>query len=196
MKKSIFLVIAFVVAAFSAHAQTSAGNMMVGGTLGFSSVSREGGSANDASSFTLSPSFGYFVSDNLAIGTSLTLASSRTGTGANKTINSSFGLGPFARYYKFTGNESFAIFGQAGLSFASGKTDPAFGNVTKNNSITFSLFPGAAYFFNEHWAMELAITGLLISSSDPNTSNNDDKVTRVDFSLHSFSPTLGLRYHF
>lgn len=187
---------AFLFTTIFVHAQTSSGNMMVGGSIGFSSVAREGGSVNDASSFTFAPSFGYFISDNLAIGTSLTFSSNRTGTGSAKTVSSSFGVGPFARYYKFTGNENFAIFGQAGLSFASGKTDPAFGNVTKNNSITFSLFPGAAYFFNEHWAMELAITGFVISSSDPNTTNNDDKVTRVDFSLHSFSPSLGLRYHF
>lgn len=196
MKKFFTSVTAFVFVTVLAHAQTSSGNMMIGGSVGFSSVAREGGSVNDASSFTFSPSFGYFISDNLAIGTSLTVSSSRTGTGSAKTVNSSFGLGPFARYYKFTGNENFAIFGQAGLSFASGKTDPAFGNVTKNNSITFSLFPGAAYFFNEHWAMELAITGFVISSTDPNTDNNNDKVTRVDFSLHSFSPNLGLRYHF
>jgi opacity protein-like surface antigen len=196
MNKSFILVTAFVFATIFVQAQTSSGNMMIGGSIAFTSVAREGGSVNDASSFTFAPSFGYFVSDNLAIGTSLTLASSRTGTGSAKTVESSFGVGPFARYYKFTGNERFAIFGQAGLSFASGKTDPAFGNVTKNNSITFSLFPGAAYFFNEHWAMELAITGFVISSADPNTSNNDDKVTRVDFSLHSFSPSLGLRYHF
>jgi len=196
MNKISIVVFALVVFTTCVHAQTSSGNMMLGGSLDFSSVSRESGNANDVSSITFSPSFGYFVSDKLAVGTSLTLSSTRSGTGAGKTINTSFGLGPFARYYMFTSNENFAFFGQAGLSFASGKTDPAAGGVTKNSSISFSVFPGAAYFFNEHWALELSITGFAISSVDPNTANANDKITRVDFDIYSFSPALGVRYHF
>lgn len=196
MNKSLISVIALVIAATCAHAQTSSGNMMVGATIGFGSVSREGGSLNDNSWFTFTPSFGYFVSDKLAVGTSVTLSSSRTGTGSAKTTTSTLGFGPFARYYLFTSNDNFAFFGQAGLSFASGKTDPAFGGVTKSSSISFSLFPGAAYFFNEHWAMELTITGFGVSSYDPDTSRENDKTTSVDFSINSFSPNLGLRYHF
>jgi hypothetical protein len=196
MNKSFILLFAFIMVTTWAKAQTSAGSMMVGGAIEFSSVSREGGSANDGSSFTFSPSFGYFISDNLAVGTSLTLGSERTGTGDAKTVTSSFGVGPFVRYYKFTSNESLAIFGQAGLSIGSGKTDPAFGGVSRTSFVSFSVFPGAAYFFNEHWAAELSITGFMISSTDPNKSNNDDKITRVEFGLSSLSPSIGFRYHF
>lgn len=196
MNKSFILVFALVIATTIVDAQTSSGNMMVGGSINFSSSSREGGSLKDYSDFSFSPSFGYFISDNLAIGTSLTIATSRIGTGSAKSTSNSFGLGPFARYYKFTSHESLAFFGQAGLSFLSGKTDPAFGNVTNNNAISFSIFPGAAYFLNEHWAMELSITGFRVESSDPDTDRPNDKTTTVDFSIHSLSPALGLRYHF
>jgi len=196
MNKSFILLFALVIVSNWVKAQTSAGSMMVGGGIEFRSVSREGGSLNDGSSFTFSPSFGYFITDNLAVGTSLTLGSERTGTGDAKTVTTSFGVGPFVRYYKFTSNESLAIFGQAGISIGSGKTDPAFGGVSRNNFLAFSVFPGAAYFFNEHWAAELSITGFLISTTDPNTSNNDDKTTRVEFGLSSLSPSLGFRYHF
>lgn len=196
MNKFFILLCAALVTTIFANAQTSSGNMMVGGTLEFSSTSRQGGSFNDGTSITFSPSFGYFIQDNLVVGSSLTLSSSRIGTGADKTINSSFGLGPFARYYKFTSNENFAFFGQAGLSFAFEKTDPSAGGVTKSNSITFSVAPGAAYFFNQHWAIELAITGFVFRSSDPDTSNNNDKVNTVELGLSSFSPTFGFRYHF
>ena len=170
--------------------------MMLGGAIDFSSVSRQSGNASDVSSFTFSPSFGYFVSDNLAVGASLSLGSTRTGTGPGKEVTTAFSFGPFARYYLFTSNEQFAFFGQAGLNFGTQKTDPAFGGVTKGNSLSFAVAPGAAFFFNEHWALELAITGFVISSSDPNTSNDNDKVTRVDFDIRSFSPSLGVRYHF
>ena len=115
MNKSLILVFALAVATTLVQAQTSAGNMMVGGTIDFTSFSREGGSLNDMSSFTFSPSFGYFISDNLAVGSSLTLSSSRQGTGSAKTVTTGFGIGPFARYYKFTSNDRFAIFGEAGL---------------------------------------------------------------------------------
>ena len=196
MNKSFSLVLAFVIVTGFAKAQTASGNMMAGGAVQFTSYAREGGSANDYSAFSFSPSFGYFVSDNLAVGTSLSLGTSRQGTGSAKTTSTSFGLGPFVRYYKFTSSENFAIFGQAGLSFSSGKTDPPVGAITKSSSIAFSVFPGAAYFFNSHWAMELAITGFVVSSTDPDTDNNDDKITTVNFSLHSFSPSLGVRYHF
>jgi outer membrane protein len=196
MNKSLILVFAFFTVTTSIMAQTSSGNMMLGGGVTFNSVSYENGSANDGSSVTFSPGFGYFISDNLAIGTTFTLSSSRNGTGANKNVNSSFGLGPFARYYLFTSNESFAFFGQAQITFASGKNDPAFGNVSKSNSIALSIFPGAAYFFNEHWAIELAITGFIFSSTDPNTSNDNDKYSGVHLGLNSLTPNLGIRYHF
>jgi outer membrane protein len=196
MNKSHILLFVFVIVSAWAHAQTSAGSMMVGGSIAFSSSSRQGGSANDDSGFVFAPSFGYFVSDNFAVGTSLWLGSSRSGTGAAKTTSSSFGLGPFARYYLFTSNEQFGFFGQAALSFQTGRTDPAFGNITKTQTISFALQPGAAYFLNEHWAIELFLAGFSISSEDPNTDNADDKISRVNFSLSSFSPTLGFRYHF
>ena len=196
MNKSLILLCAFAAVTTWGYAQTSAGSMMVGGTIEFSSQSREGGSANDGSSFGFSPSFGYFISDNLAVGASLFLGSSRSGTANVKTTSNYFGLGPFARYYLFTSNEQFGFFGQASLNFQTGRTDPPFGEVNNTRHISFALQPGAAYFLNEHWAIELMITGFVVSSTDPDTDNNDDKVTNVNFGLSSFSPALGFRYHF
>ena len=196
MNKSFFFVFVFLITTTCVYSQTSSGNMMVGGGIDFSSVSRQSGNANDVNSFSFSPSFGYFVSDNLAVGASLSLGSTRTGTGANKEVTTAFSFGPFVRYYLFTSNEQFAFFGQAGLNFGTQKTDPAFGGVSKGNFLSFAVSPGAAFFFNEHWALELAITGFAISSTDPNTSNDNDKVTRVNFDISSLSPQLGFRYHF
>lgn len=196
MNKTITFIVSLMIAATTALAQTSSGNMMIGGSLDFASDSRQSGSANDVNSITFSPSFGYFFRENFAVGTSLTLGSTRIGTGSAKTVTSTFAVGPFVRYYIFTANDRFAFFGQAGLTFGSGRTDPPAGAVTKNTFISFSVAPGAAYFFTDHWAMELSILGLAISSSDPDTANDNDKVTRVDFDIRSFSPSLGLRYHF
>ena len=197
MSKSFIVLCALVLATTCANAQTSSGSMMLGGGLDFTSLSYQSGNANDQNSVTFSPDFGYFISDNFAVGATLALGSTRRGTGANKTVESSFGLGPFARYYLFTSNDRFAFFGQAQLVFSTNKTDPPAGNVVKGNEISFALSPGAAFFFNEHWALEFSIRGFALRSGDPNTSNNNDKYTITELGLNSFSlNSLGFRYHF
>lgn len=195
MKKYIFF-FAFLSAAGLVHAQTSQGNMMLGGGLNFASTSYQSGNANDRSGVAFTPSFGYFISDDFALGAELAFASSRTGTGNAKTIENSFAFGPFARYYLFTSNEQFGFFGQAQLAFGTGKRDPAVGNVSKSNAISFAVSPGAAFFFNEHWAVEFYMDLFAISSTDPNTNNDNDKYTDVRFGFNSINPTIGFRYHF
>jgi outer membrane protein len=195
MNKFFMTVCAAVLLTSYAQAQTSSGSMMVGGSLNYTSGSSQSGSYN-YNDLVFSPHFGYFVADNFVVGTSLTIETGRNGTGSNKTVNSGFGFGPFARYYKFTSNDKFAFFGEAGIDFVSAKTDPPTGAVRKSNSFRFSISPGAAYFINQHWAFELSILGLAIQSTDPNTSNDNDKENSVQFGLSSFSPSLGFHYHF
>jgi hypothetical protein len=196
MNKSIIALFLLALGATAAQAQTSSGSMMVGGGFEFTSVSYQAGSANDENRVSFTPSFGYFVSDNFAVGASLTLGSEREGTGAGKTVRSSFGLGPFARYYIFTSNEKFGFFGQAQLAFSSTKTDPPVGNVLRGNAISFALSPGVAFFFNEHWAAEFAFRGFVFTSTDPNKNTDNDKYNVVQLGLNSFTPSLGFRYHF
>lgn len=196
MNRFFILIFAFATVTTLSYAQTSSGNMMIGGGLSFNSISYQNGSVNDGNIVTFSPGFGYFISDNFAAGASLTLMSSREGTGANKTLRSSFGLGPFVRYYIFTSNEQFGFFGQAQLAFSTGKTDPDNGNFSRNNAVSFSLSPGAAFFFNEHWALEFSIRGFVFTSVDPDTDGEGDKYNRVELGLNSLSPNLGFRYHF
>lgn len=196
MNKSLIVACALVLGTTLTYGQTSSGNMMVGGGLEFESVSYKNGSSNNESNVTFSPSFGYFVSDNLAVGATLVVGSYRDGTGSGKTVTSRFGLGPFARYYIPTSNDRFCFFGQAQLTFISGKTDPPSGRVTKSNEIDFALSPGFAYFFNDHWAVEFAIRGFGIRSVNPDTDEDDGKYTEVGFGLNSLSPSIGFRYHF
>ncbi|HEU5148789.1 MAG TPA: porin family protein [Chryseosolibacter sp.] len=195
MNKSLIFAFLFLTVATFTHAQTSSGNLMFGGGIDFSSNSRQADNNNTYSSVSFTPSAGYFISDNFAVGLSFTIASEKSGVDPNRSTENTFGMGPFARYYFFTSNEQFAIFGQAGLSLATEKDTNGAGFVTKSSSTTFSLFPGAAYFFNEHWAVELSITGFQMTSYDPNKDNDNDKSTFVNFGLHTFSPTLGFRYH-
>jgi hypothetical protein len=194
--KKITLVLFASFITLSLSAQTSSGNMMIGGNLSFSSRGLESNSDYQDSEINFSPSFGYFVSDNFAVGASLSLGSGTEDDGDTKTVRSSFGFGPFARYYKFTSNENFAFFGQAQFLYSSGRVDDTPGGETRSQAITFSIAPGFSYFFTEHWALDLSITGLVIQSYDPNKDTPDNKSATIQFGLSSFSPNLGFRYHF
>jgi hypothetical protein len=197
MNKFTFLLTALVIGSLSANAQTSSGNMMIGGGLEFDSRTYQDKSRAEQSTISFSPGFGYFIGDNFAVGTTLTFTSTTAGVpAATKTKTSTFALGPFARYYIFTSNERFGFFGQAQLDFGFGTTNPPAGSSTRNSFISFALSPGAAFFFNEHWAIEFAIRGFVITSVDPDKDNDIDRYSTTELGLTSLSPNLGFRYHF
>jgi outer membrane protein len=192
--KRIIVTLAFATSAFIAQAQTSAGNKMIGGTLEIQSTNYKSSNGADATYFTFAPSFGYFVKDNFAVGATVSLGSYKSGTGPGESNTSTFAVGPFARLYKFTSNEQFAFFGQAGVNFGSSRSET--GNIVtdKSSSVTLGIAPGFAYFFNEHWAAELSISGFSIQNT--NSDNNGSDRTTVTFDVSSFNPNLGVRYHF
>lgn len=197
MKKILSLVVLLFAATIGfVNAQTSAGNMMLGGGISFSTTSYEASSDVEDSYISFSPSFGYFVADNFVVGAGLSILNSVEDNGFNRTEWSSFGFGPFVRYYKFTSNDKFAFYGQASLLFESGKQDATPGGEVKTGATTFAVSPGFAYFFNEHWAVELQLAGFIVNSSDPNKDTDNNRSTDVIFSIESFNPTLGLRFHF
>jgi len=72
----------------TANAQTKKGDWLVGGLL-------ELNTAKNNTSIEFSPNAGYFVLDNFALGAKLIIAYEQLGD-LNIT---SFGVGPFARYY-------------------------------------------------------------------------------------------------
>src|SRR5688572_6190569 len=120
MKITTLALFALILTCSYLQAQTTKGNMMVGGTLSFTKETPQDDGDTQYSSAVFYPSFGYFVSDNLAVGASLAIVSETSKNTNSKDVYSAFGFGPFARYYKFTSNENFAFFGQAQLLFVSG----------------------------------------------------------------------------
>ena len=66
----------------------------------------------------------------------------------------------------------------------------------KGKELEINMAPGFAYFFNEHWVLELAFGGIALTNSDPN-ADDDDEIKSMQIGLNSLSPsTLGIRYHF
>lgn len=198
MKKLICLALLLSASFLYVKAQTVAGTKMLGGGLTYSS--EKGTYLNEDekySSLFFNPSMGYFISDGLAIGINLAIGSSKEEVLNNEDKTSTFGIGPFARYYMHTSNENFAFFAQGSFLYLSVKDDPAGNNNDSNGrAIDFAISPGFAYFFNEHWSMELSFRGIAVTSSDPNRDVDDDESTTVTFGLNSLNPSIGVRYYF
>lgn len=126
MKK---LLLAGAVALFGlSNAQMTKGDWVISGNTGFgfnnvsTTVKAEGQSADGpkVSTFSLTPSVGYFVIDKLAVGIDLGLASATTKYEGAKSTTTSFSVMPTATYY-FTNDSKFVPFLGAGIGYASVK---------------------------------------------------------------------------
>jgi opacity protein-like surface antigen len=171
--------------------------MMIGGSISNSSFT-EGDGGNDfrTGTFSFSPSFGYFVADNLAVGARLSLSSGYSEINDIRNNNSAFTFGPFVRYYKFTSNEQFAFFGDASILIGGGKQENGQNDPNKTGVFRFAISPGFTYFFTQHWALDLSIAGISFQAFDPNKENDGDEERSFSFDINSLSPNLGIRYHF
>jgi opacity protein-like surface antigen len=200
MKKLFSICVLAAGVASYAQAQTTAGNMLLGGGIGYTSQKYEtaGDDATD-NTFSFTPSFGYFVADNFAVGLNLTYSSNKRENMDNfdgELKTTEFLFEPFARYYMFTPNDKFAFFAEGGLGFGSRKQDPEDLDETKASMFRFRVSPGFAYFISDKWSLDFQLSGISYTSYDPNTDSDsdDDKQSEFVFGVDSFNPTLGFRY--
>ena len=197
MKKAL-LVLSALAASIVLNAQTTQGTFSLGGSVGISNDKEEtDGEDIRSSEFNFSPSVGYFVIDNLMVGANLTILNGKEDDGfGGDDKYSAFFFGPFARFYKFTSNEKFAFFAEGGLQFGTYKDKPDGANETKSGAFNFYISPGFAYFFNEHWVVDLSFPAISFTSYDPNKDDDDDKSTSFNFGFQTFNPSIGVRYNF
>ncbi|RYE91146.1 MAG: hypothetical protein EOO37_01090 [Cytophagaceae bacterium] len=162
-----------------AHAQTTPltkGRGLLSGSIGYQSVKYRGSESQDL--FTFSPTVGYFVADNLAIGLNGNLQT--YGSGAYGTNN--FSVGPFVRYYRFVGgSDKFALYGQGGVGYRhySGSYRMGYVDIT----------PGLAFFPVPRFGLEASLRGLSYSSNFNDTHS-------FDFGLSLQNIQLGAAYYF
>lgn len=162
MKQHLFTAV-IVLALFVAHessGQFNQGRYIAGGTfdVSFSTTKSKTGSTVTtefkSTNFGLSPTVGYFVIDNVAVGAMLNVSTGKTKyeTGGYESSSSSMSIGPFVRYYLPA-----AIFFQGHATFGSAKSESNFttpGSENKTGVFRWGLAAGYAWFLNDYVALE------------------------------------------
>lgn len=215
MKNFVFAA-ALLLAAGAAQAQTSAGTIMVGGSLGFSSRTTETDFSSTqpdtevkSRSFSIAPQVGYFLSDNLAVGLFADLSNQKRtsplfdGRGvefkAEETTRQTQ-VGPFVRYYHLVGDEGKAgFFGQLAGGLQSRKTEydtsrPGdFDDRIEGSGGFANLTPGFVYFPTEKFGIELTLGNFGFSSLKSDYTSDNPNFRPYEVKESGVNANFGLR---
>lgn len=149
----------------SVSAQTvTSGAWMFGGSAQFSSTKLKN-SDGATTTLNLAPNFGLFIIDDLAAGINLSFMSTSFGG----TSNSSFGLGPFVRYYLTD-----PIYVQGGVDLG----------LNDNSATTLGLSVGYSWFIDDALAIEPA---LFFSSVNYDGENADATIFGLSIGIRAFA---------
>lgn len=135
---------AFLVCLFSAtSAQTEKGDWMVGGGLRLNT-------SDNNTEIAFEPNAGIFIINNLALGGDIALDYTKSGD----TKYTSFGIGPFVRYYFTNANVRPIIHGK--FDYLSSKVKVP-GTSSTNTGINFFLGGGAAIFVSDQVSLDILL---------------------------------------
>ena len=202
MKKLLLSLLAVSALAFSTQAQTEKGNFVVGGSVNFNSDKVDGASKSN-NNFSILPSAGYFVAENIAIGTGIGYTTGKTYGTTSSAQSSAFVVAPFARAYKGV-NDQFKFFGQLAVPMAFGNNkigDVNGDNMTKTgkiNTIGVALSPGVAFFPSKKFGIELSVDGISYNDYKTEDANGNKIGGSKNFNIGAdfFSPNLGVQFYF
>ena len=206
MKKLVLSLIAVTALAFSTQAQTEKGNYIIGGNVELNSGKNDGAPKSNIN-FSIVPSVGYFVTDNLAIGTGVGYQfnkyySIQPANTFSSTKQQAFVVSPFARYYKGI-NEQFKFFGQLSvpMSFGNTKVGDVDGNnyvkVSKDNNVGVALSPGFAFFPSKKFGIEFSVNGISYNDYSRKDGNDNDNGGSKNFNIGAnfFAPKIGVQFY-
>ncbi len=159
MSKQFFISLCFLSIISTSQAQTDKGDWMVGGNMIINTTQGN-------KQFVFQPSGGYFFAKNFVAGAMLTFSVVQP----DQVQTTTFGLGPYARYYFDLKNATFKPFLESDLSFGTQTRDE---NGSRSNTTINSFFLGAggAFFINSNVALE-AVAGMnrsKVQSKSPET---------------------------
>jgi outer membrane protein len=180
MKKILF-VIPILFSCTLSFGQFSQGRMLVGGGIGFQSLTNKDKSGSfsvtdsKTTIITLTPRFGYFVINNLAVGLGVEVLSgkSKFEQSNGELVSSQLLVGPFVRYYVGPG-----VFFQGDFNVGSSKDKSTGGSISqeeKFNLSRWSLGAGYAIFLNDHVAIEPLISYQSLTTKPKDSQDSDVK---------------------
>ncbi len=147
------------------NAQTEKGSWVIGGstTVGFNNVSTKYSAGNSSSTepsvstFTLTPSFGYFVQDKLAVGLDLGFVSMSQKDGDYKYTANTLSAMPTVTYY-FKSATNLVPYLGAGVGYASTKLTEKYDGESESETVdglAWKAKGGLVYLINQNIGVDL-----------------------------------------
>lgn len=177
------------------------GDAFISGTLSFGS--EKTGDYFKNTVFTVAPSAGYFVTNNIAIGVGLGYSSSNSDindgfSAPYEETASAFAAGVFGRYY-FTPANRFTIFTDLSVAYTTIKyetdVDGGFDSESKENGFGVAFAPGINYWISNHLALETSFGILSYGTSKPDASGAES-TNSFNIGLDLANINFGLVYKF
>lgn len=168
------------------------GDIFISGSFNIGSSKYTNGNYKE-SSFSVAPSVGFFVTDNIAIGGTIGYGSSKITENegdADIKVNA-LSVGAFGRYYT-TPASKFSVFGQLGVAYTSTDYDAL---DYKENGFDVVLSPGVSYFLNNNFAIEASWGALSYTNSKPDFDGAETS-NSFEFGLDLNNINFGLLYKF
>ncbi|HWK58326.1 MAG TPA: outer membrane beta-barrel protein [Parapedobacter sp.] len=194
MKKLLLTLTAAAAVTFAANAQTEKGKTILGGTVSYdySNVKDVDGSEQ---SFSIIPSVGVFVSDNVAVGLGIGYAWGQEDNGVDKVKVGEFSAAPYARLYK--GDGDFKFFGQLSVPMGWGTSKQNDDKLFSSERYGVELAPGFAYFPTDKIGIEFSVKGLYYQNTTlkPESGDNDSS-NSFGLDASSFAPRIGIQFYF
>jgi len=208
MKNLSLITTLFFITLSTGYAQvTQAGNFMIGSTLGLSSAQsritqintagEESEETPSSTQFSIAPSIGYFILDELAVGIGMDYTFSKVdNTSEDFTRDSDLLFGPFARYFFLTTDDS-ALFLEANFGFGNARDDKEIGGQTqKINTNIFALGFGPGFTVVSSGAVGIeALVKYNFAKSDFDTEIAGIKQQTIS-RTNQFDFSVGFRYYF
>jgi hypothetical protein len=195
-------IVLFVIAIFtfgSSNGQITKNNWLVGGTGFFQSTDYtvEGLKYQKMTNLQLAPNVGCFILDKFAAGLKLSFSTTRykntvEGAGFNLTKQTSFGAGPFLRYYLLNAEKQFNLLIDGSYEYniersggvASTGNTPLPVPITQYSKNTFAIAAGPVLYFNTSVGLEFLIGYSITKFTQKKQINNNGVQIGLGLQVH------------
>ncbi len=173
------------------------GDFFVSGTVNYNNTKYKSNDSITQNRFAIEPEFGYFINQNLALGTRLNFSTSRSENSRDfETKENGIGIGIFGKYF-FTPQKRFSVYGEVSAMYRASEyeqksffEDQLEIRTSDNDSYTVAISPGVQFFVSENLALTSRIGNISYNSAE--NENIDPDGEKFTSENNQFSVNLGL----